>query len=128
MAELAEPLKPGAFGLGAQNARGEILVPSACSGQLIGTATAEKGGEHEAEDFTEQLLLGSQAAFDLGDEVVGQAQVMEGLVEGFDIALGLSLLAFVAFLGMQATPCDGLSLFSGVSFGWGHGEFLRTVC
>jgi hypothetical protein len=105
-----------------------MLGPSACSGQLLGTATAAKGGEQEAEDCTEPLLLGSQAAFALGAEVVGQAQVREGVVEGFEIALGLSLLAFAAFLGMQATPCDGLSLFSGVSFGWGHGEFLRTVC
>jgi hypothetical protein len=73
VAELAEALKPGAFGQGAQKARGQVLVPAARAGQLIGSDTAEERGEHETEDFPEQLLLHSQAAFDLGHQIVGQA-------------------------------------------------------
>jgi hypothetical protein len=57
-----------------------MLVPTACAGQLIGIDAAEERGEHEAEDFAEQLLLGTQAAFDLGDQVVGQAEPVEGLM------------------------------------------------
>jgi len=63
--------------------------------------------------------LGSQAAFDLRDEVVGQAQVMESLVEGFDITLGLFLLAFVSLLSVETAP-SGFGVFLCISFGWGH--------
>jgi hypothetical protein len=37
----------------------------------MGTATPKERGKHEAEDFPEELLLGSQPAFDLDDEVIG---------------------------------------------------------
>jgi hypothetical protein len=35
---------------------------------------------------------------------------MESLVEGFDITLGLFLLAFVSLLSVETTPCDGFGL------------------
>src|SRR5712691_3479161 len=73
------------------------------------------------------LLLGSQAAFDLGDEVIGQAQGVEGLVEGFDIALGSFLLALMALFGAQTPPCDGFGLFFDVLSSAGHGAFLRLM-
>jgi len=98
VAELAQPFEPRAFRQSAQHARGQIFVPAAGAGQLIGIDAAKECGKHEAEDFAEPLLLGSQAAFDLGNEVVRQAEIVEGLVEGFDIALGLSLLVLVALL------------------------------
>ena len=72
--------------------------------------------------------MGSQTAFDLDDQVVGQAQVMEGLVERVDVTLGLSLLVLLAFFSIEATTLDGFGLFFGVSSGWGHGGFLRSVC
>jgi hypothetical protein len=50
LAELAEPLEPGTFGEGAQQARRQILVPSARASQLIGIDAAEQRGEHETED------------------------------------------------------------------------------
>jgi hypothetical protein len=124
LTELAEPLEPGAFGQGAQDARGQVLVPSARAGQLLGIDAAEERGEHQAEDCAKPLLLGSQAAFDLGDEVVGQAQIMESLVEGVNSALGLSLLALVAFFGIETPPCDGFGVLFDVSLGAGHGVFL----
>jgi hypothetical protein len=94
----------------------------------MGTAAPKEGGKHEAEDFPEELLLGSQAAFDLEDEVIRQAHVVEGLVQGVDIALGLTLLVLMAFFRMQATAVDGFGVLFDVSFGSGHGAFLRLVC
>jgi hypothetical protein len=71
--------------------------------------------------------LGSQAAFDLGDEVIGQAQVVEGLVEGFDIALGSFVLALMALFGVQTPSCDGFGLFFDVLSSAGHSAFLRLM-
>jgi hypothetical protein len=104
LAQLAKPLKPGTFGQGAQNARGQVLVPSARAGQLIGIEAAEERGDHEGQDFPEELLLGSQAAFELDHEVIGQTEIIEGLAQRFDIALGLFLLACVALLGVETPP------------------------
>jgi hypothetical protein len=89
---------------------------------------AEERGEHEAKDIAEELLLSSQAAFDLGDQVVGQAHVVEGLGEGLNIALGLAPLVLVTLLGMETTAFDGFGGFCGVSFAWCHGAFLRIGC
>jgi hypothetical protein len=93
----------------------------------MSTSAAKESGKHEAKDFAEQLLLGAQAAFDLDDEVIGQAEVIEGLTERFDIALGLSLLVCMAVLSVEATPFDSFSLLFDISFGSGHGRFLRLV-
>jgi hypothetical protein len=46
-------------------------------------------------------------------------------MEGFDVALSLSLLAFMTFFGMETPPLDSFGLFSGLLSGWGHGEVLR---
>jgi hypothetical protein len=94
----------------------------------MGTSAAKEGGKHEAKDFGEQLSLAAQAAFDLEDQLIGQAHVVEGLVERVDIALSLSLLVLLALFGVEATPTNSFGLFSGVSFGRGHGVFLRIVC
>jgi hypothetical protein len=53
---------------------------------------------------------------------------MEGLVEGVDIALGLSLLMLMAFFGVKTAALHRFCVFFGVSFGRGHGVFLRIVC
>jgi hypothetical protein len=37
----------------------------------MGTAAPKERGKHEAEDFSQELLLGSQTAFELDDEVIG---------------------------------------------------------
>ena len=49
-------------------------------------------------------------------------------MEGLDVALGLPLLALVTLFGIETAPCEGFGVFFGVSFGWGHGAFLRMVC
>jgi len=104
LTECAEPLEPGTFGQGAQNARGQVLVPSARAGQLLGIDAAEERGEQEGKDFPEALLLGSPAAFDLANEVIGPTEIIEGLAQRCDIALGLFLLTFVALSGVETPP------------------------
>jgi hypothetical protein len=93
----------------------------------MGTAAAKERGKHQGEDFAQEFSLTAQAAFDLEDQLIGQTQVVEGLMEGVDIALCFELLAFVAFFGVETAAMFGFGLFSGVSFGKEHGVFLRIV-
>jgi hypothetical protein len=46
-------------------------------------------------------------------------------VEGFNVALGLFLLAFVAFFGVETAPPHSFGLFFGVLSGGGHGDILH---
>jgi hypothetical protein len=71
--------------------------------------------------------VGLKAAFDLGNEGLGKLKVFKSLMQGFDIVLGLLLLALQALLGFEVTSLSGFGLFFGLSFGWGHGGFLRAV-
>ena len=71
---------------------GQVLVPAPHPAQFRGGAAAKKRREHQAKDFAQQFLLASQAAFDLLDEVVGQAQGMQGLFEGLNGPLRLALI------------------------------------
>jgi hypothetical protein len=52
---------------------------------------------------------------------------MKALVEGVDSTLRFSLLVRMAFSGVEPTPLDSFGVFTGVSFGWGHGVFLHIV-
>src|SRR5207247_4864460 len=117
VAELPQALEPGALGQGGQEPRGHMLVPSPCAGQRMGTAAPKERGKHEAEDFPEALLLSAQATFDLEDEVIREAHVVEGLVQGVDIALSLALLVLMACFRMQATAVNGFGVLSDVAFG-----------
>ena len=67
----------------------------------------------------------AQTAFDLDDEILGQAEGVQGLTERLDIALGLALLALLTFLGVETLAVFGFRVFSGISFDGGHGVFLR---
>src|SRR5262249_45976062 len=128
LAELAQAFEPGPFGQRTQDTGGPIFVPAAYPRELIGTAAPKEGGNHEAEDFTEQLLLGAQSPFDFDDEVIRQTHIVEGLRQGFDIALGLTLLLLMAFFRLQATTCESFGVFVAVSCGRGHEALLVRVC
>jgi hypothetical protein len=91
----------------------------------MGAAAAKEGGKHESEDLSQELFLAAQAPFDLKDQVIGHAQVQESLVEGFNVALGLFLLAFVAFFGVETAPPHSFGLFFGVWSGGSHGDILH---
>ena len=102
LAKLAQPFDPGAFGQSTQHTRGQILIPAAHAGEFIGAGAAKEGGKHEAKDFAQEFLLGFQAPFDLHHEMVGQAHIVEGLMQRVDGALGVLLLAQVAGFGVEA--------------------------
>jgi hypothetical protein len=70
--------------------------------------------------------LASQAAFDLLDEVVRQAHVVQGLFEGFDGTLRLGLVALEAFSGSAATTLSGFGVALLIGFGPSHGVLLST--
>jgi len=126
-AQASQSFQPGAFGQSAQQPGRDMLVPSAHAREFMAMSASKERGKHEADDFAQQLLLGPQAAFNLGDQRLGKIQVFEGLMDGLDRVLGLSTLLLEAFLGFESTTFSGFGLFGGVSFHGGHGEFLRTV-
>ena len=126
-AQAPETFDPGAFRQSAEQSGRHILVPSAHAREFMAMSTSKERGKHETDDFAQQLLLGLQAAFNLGDQRIGKIQVFEGLMDGLNIVLGLSTLLLEAFLGFESTAFSGFGLFGGVSFHGGHGEILRTV-
>jgi len=91
------------------------------------SASTERGNQ-ERDDGAQQLLLGRQAACDLGDHGLRDIQVLQGLMEGLARVLGLGALWLEALGGLESTALSGLGLFVGVALHGGHGELLRTVC
>ena len=97
--QTSEPLEPRALGQRAEQTRGQIFIPAPYAAQFIRRAAAKERREHEAKDFAQQGLLTSETAFDLLDEMVRQAYVVEGLFEGLDGTLRLGVIALEAFSG-----------------------------
>jgi len=126
-AQAAQSFEPRSFGQSVEQPGRDILVPSAHAGEFMAMSASKERGKHERDDFAQQLLLGLQAAFDLGHQGLGEIQVLQGLMEGLDIVLGLDALLLEALLGFESTAFSGFGLFVGVSFHGGHGELLRTV-
>jgi len=126
-AQAPESFEPRPFGQSVEQPRLDILVPSAHPGEFMAMSASKERGKHERDDFAQQLLLGLQAAFDLGHQGIREIQVLQGLMEGLDIVLGLSALLPEALLGFESTAFSGFGLFVEVSFHGGHGELLRTV-
>src|SRR5262249_59662586 len=79
----------------------------------MGMAASKERGKHERDDFPQQLLLSAQAAFDLGHQGSGEIQVLQGLMEGLDILLGLRALVLETRLGFKLTAFSGFGLFVG---------------
>ena len=78
-------------------------------------------------DFAQELLLASQAPFDLGHEVFGEPQVIEGLLEGLGGVLRLAAVTRKALLRFEAATLPGFRVFFDVSCGGGHGALLASV-
>jgi hypothetical protein len=70
-------------------------------------------------------LLAAQSAFNLANQAIGQAKLIEGLMQGFSSLLSLAPIAIKALLSVATTALFGFGLFSGVSFDWGHDDLLR---
>jgi hypothetical protein len=120
-----QPLEPGAFGQSPQQPRGDVLVPASYAGELMALAAAKERGKHDPDDFAQELLLRLQSAFDLSHQGIRETQVLQGLMDGLDIALGLGALLSETLLDVETTTFVGFDLFLGVSFHRGHGDLLR---
>jgi hypothetical protein len=91
-----------------------------------GGPTAKEGWEHHAKDFPQQPLLAAQAAFDLLNEIVRQADVVQGLFEGLDGPLRLGMVALEAFSGKEATALSGFGMALLIGCGARHCELLHV--
>src|SRR6266851_8822213 len=81
-AQAPESFEPGSFGQSVEQPGRDMLVPSAHPGEFMAMSASKERGKHESDDFAQQLLLGLQAAFDLGDQGIREIQVLQGLMEG----------------------------------------------
>src|SRR4029450_5809731 len=122
--QASKPLEPGALGQCPENLGRQVLVPAAHAREFRGGATAKEGREHHTKDFPQQPLLASQAAFDLLDEIVRQANVMQGLVEGRDGPLCLGMVTLEAFSGNAATALSGFGVALLIGCGPSHSVLL----
>ena len=66
-------------------------------------SSAKASGKQDPHDFTQERLLRLQVPFDLGDERIGETQVLEGLMDGLDRAPGIGPLLSEALWGFAAT-------------------------
>jgi hypothetical protein len=123
--QTSEPLQPGALGQRPENLGRQVLVPAPHAREFGGGATAKKRRKHHAEDFPEQPLLASQAAFDLLDEIVRQADVVQGLFEGLDGTLCLGTVTLEAFRDGAATALSGFGLALLIGCGAHHSVLLH---
>jgi hypothetical protein len=69
--------------------------------------------------------LASQAAFDLRDEIVRQADVVQGLFESLDGPLRLGMVALEAFSGQAATALSGFGMALLIGCGPRHSMLLH---
>jgi hypothetical protein len=72
-------------------------------------------------------VLAPQAPFDLGHEVFGQSQVIEGLVEGCGGLLCLAAVALEAFSGSTAPALYRFRLSLMILSGTTHGVLLHLL-
>jgi hypothetical protein len=83
----------------------------------------EQWGKHHSTALAQQLPLASQPAFNLGHQLCGEAQVLQGLSS----RLSLAPIALETLLSVEAATLSGFRLCFDVSFDGGQGEFLRSV-
>jgi hypothetical protein len=84
-------------------------------------------GEHHAKDFAQELVLAAQAPFDLGHEVIWEAQVLESLFHDLGGVLRLAAITCEALLRCAAATLSGFRVVFGVSCAGGHGALLDSV-
>ena len=72
-------------------------------------------------------MLASQAALNLGHEVVRQPQGIKDLLEGIGGVLCLATVARETLLRCAITTSSGFGVLFGISFMWGHDVLLCFV-
>src|SRR5882724_206058 len=118
---------PLLLGQSAQYPRGQVLVPNAHLGQLVGGPAAQHRGEHHSKDLTQQLRLGLQPPLDLDRQGLWQTQVDQRLFEGPQIALRAHLLLLETLTVLPDAAPPGALLTSLGSGHAGHGLLLWFV-
>jgi hypothetical protein len=76
--------------------------------------------------FSQELVLTPQTPFDLGHQVYGEAQGVEGLLQGLDGLLCLAVITCEVLLRCEAV-LSGFRVFFDVSCGGRHGALLASV-
>jgi hypothetical protein len=109
---------------GTQDLPGQILVPAAYSGQLVGRPAPKHGGEHDPKDVSQPLPQSLQPPLDLDDQGLWQPQIAQRLFQGLQVALRARLLALEPFAGLLEAALCGLVLSSLGACQGGHG-YLR---
>jgi hypothetical protein len=71
--------------------------------------------------------LTPQAAFKLGHQVFGEAQVLQSALEGLGGVLRLAAIPCEALVRFQATTLASVGVLFGVSCAWRHGALLCSV-
>src|SRR5215831_5743874 len=126
-AQASESLDPGPLGQRPEQVRGQIFVPTPHAAQFGVRAAPKEGRTHHPDDLAQKFLLAAQTPFDLGDQVVGEAQVMEGVLQDLRGVLRLATITCEALLRGAAATLSGLRVFFEVSWGGGHGALLDAV-
>src|SRR5205823_5489163 len=107
-AQASESLEPGALGQRPEQTRGQIFVPAPYAAQFSVGAAPKEGRTHHTQDFAQELFLTPQTPFDLGYQVVGEAQVLERLCQDLGRVLRLAAIPCAALLCGTAATLSGL--------------------
>ena len=110
-----------------QAAGGQVFVPAPHAAQFCVGATPKQRRKHHSTNLAQQLLLASQAAFNLCHQLCGETQVLQGLLQGLSSPWSLAPIALEALLSFEAATLSGFRLCFDVSFDGGHSEFLRSI-
>ena len=104
-----------------------MFAPAAHATPCGGRPAAKKRGKHAPDQCAPELLLTVEAAFDRHDQVCGQVQVFQGLVQGRRRPLRLAPLALQAFTRLPAAALSGFGVLFDVWFCEGQEALLRIV-
>jgi hypothetical protein len=105
----------------------QVFIPTPHPAQFKIGAAPKQRGTHQPHDLAQQLLLAAQAPFDLGHQVVGEPQVLQGLLQGLGGVLRLAAITCEALLRYEAAALSGFGPSFGVSLRARHGALLRFV-
>src|SRR5262249_21480866 len=90
-------------------------------------AATKEGRTHRPDDLAQKFLLAAQTPFDLGYQVVGEAQVMEGVLQDLRGVLGLAAITCEALLRCAVATLSDFRVFFCVSLSWRHKILLCIV-
>ena len=87
----------------------------------------ETWGKHDPKGFAQELVLTPQTPFDLGQQIYGEAQVLQGLLQGLDGLLCQVVITCEALLRCEAATLSDFRVSFDVWCGGRHGVLLASV-